>query len=72
MRLLTKIHSLSKNGAQFIIVTHSPILLSYCDAQILNADDMLKLVQFKDAETYSIYSHFLQCPEKMQKLLFDE
>lgn len=72
MRLLAKMHALAGSGSQFIIVTHSPILLSYYDAQILNADDMLKPIQFKDTQIYSIYSRFLQCPEKMQELLFEE
>lgn len=71
MKLLTTIHSLAQRGSQFIIVTHSPILLSYFDARILNADDMLKPVQFKDTEVYSIYRRFLECPEKMQKMLFE-
>lgn len=61
-----------ENGSQFIIVTHSPILLSYYDAVILNADDMLRPIDFKDTEIYTIYSRFLSCPEKMQKYLFDD
>ena len=71
MRLLSRIHSLAKNS-QFIIVTHSPILLSYYDGQILNADNDLKQIAYKDTEIYSIYRHFLECPEKMQKHLFDD
>lgn len=72
MKLLTKMHLLSEKGSQFIIVTHSPILLSYCNAQILNADNYLKPVQFKDTEIYNLYRRFLEYPEKMQKLLFEE
>lgn len=70
MQLLLRIHALSKNS-QFIIVTHSPILLSYFDGQILNADNDLKPIAYKDTEIYSIYRYFLECPEKMQKHLFD-
>lgn len=71
MRLLSRIHSLAKNS-QFIIVTHSPILLAYYDGQILNADNDLKPIAYKDTEIYSIYRHFLECPEKMQKHSFDD
>lgn len=71
MRLLSRIHSLAKNS-QFIIVIHSPILLAYYDGQILNADNDLKPIAYKDTEIYSIYRHFLECPEKMQKHLFDD
>lgn len=72
MLFLSKIHFLVKSGSQFIIVTHSPILLSYYDATILNADDFLKPIKFKETEIYNIYKHFLECPEKMQKYLFEE
>lgn len=71
MKLLSRIHSLAKSS-QFIIVTHSPILLSYFDGQILNADDDLKPIAYKNTEIYSIYRHFLECPEKMQKNIFDD
>lgn len=71
MLLLSRMHSLAKNS-QFIIVTHSPILLSYFDGQILNADNELKPIAYKDTEIYSLYRHFLETPEKMQRLLFDD
>ncbi|MBD5130987.1 MAG: AAA family ATPase [Clostridiales bacterium] len=72
MRLLTRMHALAKSGSQFIIVTHSPILLSYYDGVILNADDNLRHIDYKDTEIFSIYSRFLSCPEKMQRYLFDD
>lgn len=72
MRLLSIMHRLAQSGAQFIIVTHSPILLSYYDAAILNADDLLRPVKYKDTEIYDIYRRFSEQPEKMQHLLFDE
>lgn len=62
MQLLSKIHFLAKNS-QFIIVTHSPLLLSYIDGQILDADNNLKPIAYKDTENYSIYRRFLECPE---------
>ena len=67
MRLLSKIHALAKDS-KFIIVTHSPILLSYYDGQILNADNDLKPIAYKDTEIYSIYRHFLECPEKCKSI----
>lgn len=72
IRFLSKMHSLAQNGAQFIIATHSPILLSYYNARILDADNDLRPTVYRDTEIYSIYRRFLECPEKMQKLLFDE
>lgn len=72
MRLLTIMHEHAQNGSQFIISTHSPILLSYIYADILNVDDGLRSIAFRDTNIYQLYKRFLDCPEKMQKLLFDE
>ena len=43
-------------------------MLSYYDGQILNADNDLKLIAYKDTEIYSIYRHFLECPEKCKSI----
>jgi predicted ATPase len=46
-------HDLEKaNKAQFIIATHSPILLSYSGATIFNLDDGLKQIDYEDTEHY--------------------
>jgi predicted ATPase len=72
IRLLYRLYTLEQSGAQFIIATHSPILLSYRNAQILNVDNGLMPVAYKDTDIYNIYKHFLECPEKMQKYIFDD
>lgn len=71
MRLLSILHRQAQSNSQFIIATHSPILLSYIDAEILNVDDKLKPIAYEDTDIYQIYRRFLECPEKMQKMLFD-
>lgn len=72
MRLLTIMHDHAQNGSQFIVSTHSPILLSYIYADIMNVDDGLRSIAFRDTNIYQLYKRFLDCPEKMQTLLFDE
>lgn len=72
MRLLARMHTLANSGSQFIIVTHSPILLSYQYGQILDADNDLSPIAYRDTEIYTIYRRFLECPEKIQSVLFDE
>ncbi|MDE6060361.1 MAG: AAA family ATPase, partial [Clostridia bacterium] len=72
MRLLITMNTLVEKGCQFIIATHSPILLSYYNAQILNADNLLKPISFRETEIYTLYRRFLECPEKMQKYLFED
>lgn len=71
MCLLTIMHKHAQNGSQFIISTHSPILLSYMDAEIKNVDDDLHPIKYQDTQIYQLYRRFLDCPEKMQRYLFD-
>ncbi len=71
IKLLCIIDQLAKHGAQFIIVTHSPILLSYRDGEIMNLDDNFKIIAYEDTEIYQTYKMFLDRHEKMQHLLFD-
>ncbi len=72
IKLLCIIDQLAKNGAQFIIVTHSPILLSYRDGEILNLDDNFNVIDYQDTNIYQTYKLFLNKPERMQHILFDE
>jgi len=50
----------AKGQAQFIIATHSPILLAYPDAQIFSFDDVeIKEVAYEETNHYQIYRDFL-------------
>ncbi len=55
---------LKSNISQFIIATHSPILMAYPGATIYQiSDDGMKKVSFEDTEHYSITRSFLNNPE---------
>ena len=72
MTLLCYIHDLAKNGSQFIIATHSPILLSYKYGKIIDMNNNMKEIKYEDTEVYRIYKDFLNNPYGMQKVLFEE
>lgn len=72
MTLLCYIHELAKNGSQFIIATHSPILLSYKYGKIIDMNNKMKEIKYEDTEVYKIYKDFLNNPYGMQKVLFEE
>ena len=74
LSLLAIIHEIcNKTDAQFIIATHSPILLAYPNATIYSCDgDVLKTVAYKDTEQYKITKQFLDAPERYLKYLFEE
>jgi len=72
MTLLCHIHDLAKNGSQFIIATHSPILLSYKYGKIIDMNSDMKEIKYEDTDVYTIYKDFLNNPYKMQDILFEE
>ena len=72
MILLCHIHDLAKKGSQFIIATHSPILLSYMHGKIIDMNNGMKEIKYEDTEVYQIYNDFLNNPYGMQKVLFEE
>jgi len=71
---LALLNRLEKTGlAQFIIASHSPILLSYPGAEILSFDGAdIKRIQYADTEHYKITKAFLDSPELYFKHLFSE
>ncbi len=71
MSLLYLIDKLAKEGSQFIIATHSPILISYREGKILDLNDNFKEVKYKDTEIYNLYKMYLDDAEGMQHRLFD-
>ena len=60
----------SKSGSQFIIATHSPILISYRDGEILDLNQNLKKVEYKETEIFKTYKLFLENSDRMQEYLF--
>jgi predicted ATPase len=73
MSLLVFMDELIKKGSQFIIATHSPIIMAYPDSIIYELNDGIKEVSYKDTEHYKITKAFLDNPERMLKtLLFTE
>lgn len=73
LALLSIIHKLCKNPeTQFIIATHSPILLAYPDSTIYSCDEnKLQIVSYRDTKHYEITKGFLDNPEQYLKHLFD-
>ena len=76
MRLLTlisEISSLVNKNSQFIIATHSPILMAFPNAEILEfSKSGINRVSYKDTEHYKITKQFLDCPERMLHYLLDK
>ncbi|WP_241680311.1 AAA family ATPase [Metabacillus mangrovi] len=74
LSLLRVIHDLiNEENAQFIIATHSPILLGYPDAAIyLFEDGEITETEYEHTEHYQITKYFLDHREKMLEDIFKE
>lgn len=71
LALLARMHQLVEGGSQFIISTHSPILLAYPDAKIYLLDAAgIAPTRFQDTEHYAVTKSFLQDPTAALKRLF--
>lgn len=72
MSMLTVINELVKKNSQFIIATHSPILMAYPDADIFVIDENgIMKTPYKKTDNYMITRKFLENPEKMMHYLFE-
>lgn len=73
LTLMAEIGELVKKNSQFIIATHSPILMAFPDADIFEfSQNGIKKVEYRDTEHYKITKSFLENPEKMLHYLLDE
>ncbi len=73
LAVLVRLHDLVRTGAQFLIATHSPILLAYPEAGILALDDTgIHEVSYEETEHYELTRRFLNDHRGMiAKLLAD-
>ena len=72
MTLLTLINELVKKGSQFIIATHSPILIAYKHGTIYDLNNNFQEIKYENTEIYQIYKMFLERHEEMQKYLYED
>jgi predicted ATPase len=70
--MLARMAELVKQNSQFIIATHSPILMAYPDADIfVLCDDGIRLTPYEETEHYILTKQFLDNPQRMLKYLCD-
>jgi len=70
---LLKIMKDLEHEAQFIIATHSPILLGYPNATIYSFDNgEIETIRYKDSIHYIVTKRFLDAPQTILSELFDE
>ena len=70
LSMLVRINDLVRAGSQFIIATHSPVLMAYPDATILLMADDIREVAYEDTEHYTVMRQFFKNREAMLRELF--
>ena len=72
MGALSAIHNLVKQESQFIIATHSPILLAYPRAWIYQLDEEgVKKIEYEQTEHYSVTRQFLNDYQQLLEILME-
>ncbi len=73
MALLRHVHDRVRTGGQFIISTHSPILLAYPQAMIFEMTDRgVRPIEYAETEQLLLTRSFLEDPDRFFRHLFDE
>ena len=73
LTMLVEIDRCVKEGAQFLIVTHAPILLGYPDAEILSFDrGTIHPTTYEETDSYQVTEMFLNHRRQILYRLLDE
>jgi len=63
---LARLHQLAQAGSQFVIATHSPILMAYPDAYLYSCTEAgVQLATLEETEHYQVMRDFLLNPKRM-------
>lgn len=73
MRLMYCMKELVNKNSQFIISTHSPILMTYPGAEVFEiSEDGIKSVDYKETEHFLVTKRFMDAPERIIEDLLGE
>lgn len=73
LALLSRLHDLVGQRCQFVIATHSPILMAYPNAVIYAfGEDGIRELAYEETEHYRVTHDFLANPSRMLRVLMGE
>lgn len=73
MSMLTRMHQLIRNASQFIIATHSPIIMAYPDALIYQMQEGGPTpLRYEETEHFQVTRDFLKRPNFFLNLILEE
>lgn len=71
MAMISRMHQLANMGSQFIIATHSPILMAYPDSVIYEIREEICAVAYEETEHYQVTKSFMENPKRMLDILLE-
>lgn len=71
MTIIARMHELVLQGSQFIIATHSPIIMAYPNAIIYEIKDGFHKVKYEETEHYQITRDFFNNTQEMLDILME-
>ncbi len=72
MAFLSRVHQLVKEKSQFIIATHSPIIMAYPNSMIYALKKTIELTEYTATEHYIVTKEFLNNRERMLQILLED
>lgn len=73
LRLMVLMYNLVQKGAQFLISTHSPILMTFPESEIFSISERgINIIPYYETEHYQITKNFLDNPDRMLRYLLDD
>jgi len=71
MRLMARMKALSEDRSQFIVSTHSPVLMAFPGAEVYEiTSEGIQSVPYRETEHWQLTRRILENPEKMMGYLF--
>jgi predicted ATPase len=72
MAVISRLHQLVRMSSQFLIATHSPIIMAYPEATILQLTaDGIQAMSYTETEHFRVTRDFLNRHERMLRLLME-
>lgn len=72
MAIISRMHDLVGQDSQFIIATHSPIIMAYPDAVIYEIKNGIRQVKYEETDHYQVIKRFLNNKKGMLDILLRE
>lgn len=72
MAMISRMHDLSNQQSQFIIATHSPIIMGYPGAMILQiSNNGIEVIEYEKTQNYIVMKEFINNRKKMLDVLLE-